>query len=152
MSLKYESPEFSEELKKRANADAEYREKAKGVNWKIMTIVNDVPFATTTVYSDGEIVERKQVPATEIEAVRKTADFTIEIPSYELSIEMAAGRKSMESLFMGRQIKVEGSIFKALQYRGALEKFSKITAQLTTESVVPSKEDFVKMLKERGLL
>jgi predicted lipid carrier protein YhbT len=152
MSLVYESPEYAEELKKRINGSSEYREKARGVNLKTLFIVKDVPFATFSSYVDGELVERKHVKSTEIEETRKTADFVIEIPTYELSIEMAAGKKSLESLFFSRAIKVEGSIFKALQYRGALEAASNITATLTNESVIPSKEDFVKMLRERGLL
>jgi predicted lipid carrier protein YhbT len=152
MPLIYESPEYAEELKKRINESSEYRERAKGVNLKTLFIVKDIPFATYSSYVNGELIERKHVPSTEIEETKKKADFVIEIPTYELSIEMAAGKKSLESLFFGRAIKVEGSIFKALQYRGALEAASKITATLTNESVVPSKEDFIKMLRERKLL
>ena len=152
MSLKYESPEFSEELKKRTNANSAYREKAKGMSWKILTIVKDIPFAVYSSYADGELVERSHIPASQVEECRKKADFTIEVPTYDLSIEMATGKKSLESLFMGRMIKLEGSIFKALQYRGALEAFGKITAELANASVIPSKEEFMAMLKERGLL
>jgi predicted lipid carrier protein YhbT len=152
MSLKYESPEFVEELKKRINSSQEYREKAKGVNWKILIIVKEIPFATLSTYADGELVERKHIRASEIEEYRKKSDFTVEVPSYDLSIEMATGKKSMESLFMSRMIKVEGSIFKALQYRGALELSTKITAELANASSIPSKEEFTAMLKERGLL
>jgi predicted lipid carrier protein YhbT len=152
MPLKYESPEFSEELKKRTNANQEYREKAKGVNLKILNIVKDISFATFSSYSNGELVERKHVPSNEVEELRKKADYVVEIPTYELSVDVATGRKSLESLFMSRQLKVEGSIFKALQYRGALEKAEKIAAQLANESTIPSKDDFIKMLHERGLL
>jgi len=152
MSLKYESPEFAEELKKKINSNQEYREKAKGMNWKILIIVKDIPFATFSTYADGELVERKHVRASEIEEYRKKSDFTVEVPSYDLSIEMATGKKSMEALFMSRMIKVEGSIFKALQYRGALEVSTKITAELANVSSIPSKEEFTAMLKERGLL
>lgn len=152
MSLKYESPEFAEELKKRINSNQEYRQKAKGMNWKILTIVKDIPFATLSTYADGELVERKHIRASEIEEYRKKADFTVEVPSYDLSIEMATGKKSMETLFMSRMIKVEGSIFKALQYRGALEVSTKITAELANASSIPSKEDFTRMLHELGLL
>jgi putative sterol carrier protein len=98
------------------------------------------------------LVERKHIPPSEIEETKKNVDFTVEIPTYELSVEMATGKKSLESLFMSRAIKLEGSIFKALQYRGAIEIASKITAALTSESVIPSKEDFMKMLRERRLL
>jgi putative sterol carrier protein len=152
MSLRYESPEFVEELKKRINSSQEYREKAKGMNWKILIIVKDIPFATLSTYADGEMIERKHIRSSEIEEYRKKADFTVEVPSYDLSIEMATGKKSMEALFMSRMIKVEGSIFKALQYRGALEVSTKITAELANVSSIPSKEEFTAMLKERGLL
>lgn len=152
MSLKYESPEFAEELKKRINSNQEYRQKAKGMNWKILIIVKDIPFATLSTYADGEMIERKHIRSSEIEEYRKKADFTVEVPSYDLSIEMATGKKSMEALFMSRMIKVEGSIFKALQYRGALEVSTKITAELANVSSIPSKEEFTAMLKERGLL
>jgi putative sterol carrier protein len=152
MSLTYESPEFSEELKKKANSNPEYRQKAKGMNWKTLIIVTDIPFATLANYQDGEIVERKHIPAAQIAEARKNADFIVEVPTYELSIEMAQGKKSLESLFMSRAIKVDGSIFKALQYRGALEAYAKITTELTSASTIPSKEDFVKALRERGLL
>jgi len=152
MSLKYESPEFAEELKKRINSNQEYRQKAKGMNWRILIIVKDIPFATLSTYADGEMIERKHIRSSEIEEYRKKADFTVEVPSYDLSIEMATGKKSMEALFMSRMIKVEGSIFKALQYRGALEVSTKITAELANVSSIPSKEEFTAMLKERGLL
>jgi putative sterol carrier protein len=152
MSLRYESPEFVEELKKRINSSQEYREKAKGMNWKILIIVKDIPFATLSTYADGEMIERKHIRSSEIEEYRKKSDFTVEVPSYDLSIEMATGKKSMEALFMSRMIKVEGSIFKALQYRGALEVSTKITAELANVSSIPSKEEFTAMLKERGLL
>lgn len=152
MSLKYESPEFSEEVRKRLNANSEYRQKAKGVNWKILIIVKDVPFATLSTYVDGEMIERKHIRSSEIEEYKKKSDFTVEVPSYDLSIEMATGKKSMEALFMSRMIKVEGSIFKALQYRGALEVSTNITAELANASSIPSKEEFTAMLKERGLL
>jgi predicted lipid carrier protein YhbT len=152
MSLKYESPEFAEELKKRINSNQEYRQKAKGMNWKILIIVKDIPFATLSTYADGEMIERKHIRSSEIEEHRKKADFTVEVPSYDLSIEMATGKKSMEALFMSRMIKVEGSIFKALQYRGALEVSTKITAELANVSSIPSKEEFTAMLKERGSL
>jgi predicted lipid carrier protein YhbT len=152
MPLQYESSEFSEELRKRTNANVAYREKAKGMNWKTLIAVTDIPFAVFTSYSEGELVERKHVSAKEIEDARKNADFIVEIPTYELSIEVATGKKSMESLFLSRAIKVDGNIFKALQYRSAVEVYGKITADLANESTIPSKEDFVKTLHERGLL
>lgn len=152
MPLTYESSDFSEELKRRINANSEYREKAKGVNWKTLFIVKDVPFATYSSYMDGELIERKHVPPSGIEETRKKVDFIVEIPTYDLSIETAIGKKSLESLFLSRMLKLEGSIFKALKYRSAIEVASKITAELVKESVIPSKEDFTKMLKERGLL
>jgi predicted lipid carrier protein YhbT len=152
MPLIYESPEYVEELNRRINGSSEYREKAKGVSWKILFIVIDIPFATFSSYADGELIERKHVPPNEIEETKKQSDFTVEIPTYELSIEVATGKKSLESLFLSRGIKVEGSIFKALQYRGALEAANEITATLTNESTIPSKEDFMKMLREHGLL
>jgi hypothetical protein len=152
MSLKYESPEFSEELKKRINANSVYREKAKGMSWKILIVVKDIPFAVYSIYADGELIERKHVSASEIEEFRKKSDFIVEVPAYDLSIEMATGKKSLESLFMGRMIKLEGSIFKALQYRGAMEEMGKITAELANQSVIPLKDEFTGMLKERGLL
>ena len=152
MPLKYESAEFSEELRKRTNANSEYREKAKGMSWKTLIIAKDIPFATYSSYSDGELTERKHVRATEIEELRKKVDFVVEIPTYELSIDVATGKKSLESLFLGRQVKVEGSIFKALQYRDAVERAGKVTATLAAESEILSKDDFVKMLRERELL
>ena len=152
MALKYESAEFSEELRKRANANSEYREKAKGMNWKTLIITKDIPFATYSSYSDGELTERKHVRATEIEELRKKVDFVVEIPTYELSIDVATGKKSLESLFLVRQVKVEGSIFKALQYRDAVERAGKVAATLAAESEILSKDDFVKMLRERELL
>jgi predicted lipid carrier protein YhbT len=152
MSLKYESPEFSEELKKKVNTNSAYREKAKGMSWKILIIVKDIPFAVFSDYADGELVERKHIPSAEIEGHRKKADFVVEVPTYNLSIEMAMGKKSLESLFMSRMIKLEGSIFKALQYRDAMELSGSITAELANASSIPSKEEFTKMLRERGLL
>jgi putative sterol carrier protein len=152
MSLVYESPEYVEELKRRINGSSEYREKAKGVNWKTLFIVKDIPFATYSSYADGELIERKNIPSNEIEETKKKADFTVEIPTYELSIEVATGKKSLESLFLSRMIKIEGSIFKGLMYRGALEVATKITATLANESTISSKEDFMKMLREHKLL
>ncbi len=152
MLLRYESQEFSEELKKRMNSNKEYREKAKGMTWKTLFIVEDIRFAVYSDYLDGELVERKHVSSTQIEEYRKKADFVAGIPTYELSVEIAAGRKSLETLFMSGTLKLEGSIFKALQYRGAIELAGKITAQLTNESSIPSKEDFVKVFSEQGLL
>lgn len=152
MTLKYESQEFSDELKKRTNADKEYREKAKEMSLKTLFIVQDVPFAIFSNYMKGELVERKHIPPSEIEETRKKADFIVEIPSYELYVEMTAGKKSLASLFLSRMIKVEGSIFKGLRYQNAIEHAGKIAAQLTSESIIPSKEDFMKMLRERGLL
>ena len=152
MLLRYESQEFSEELKKRMNSNREYREKAKGMTWKTLFIVEDIRFAVYSDYLDGELVERKHVSSSQIEEYRKKADFVVGIPTYELSVEVAAGRKSLETLFMSETLKLEGSIFKALQYRGAIELAGKITAQLTNESSIPSKEDFVKVFSEQGLL
>jgi putative sterol carrier protein len=152
MPLVYESPEYAEELKRRINGSSEYREKAKGVNLKTLFIVKDIPFATYSSYADGELIDRRQVSPSEIEETRKQSDFVVGISTYELSIEVATGKKSLESLFLSREMKVEGSIFKALQYKGALEAASKITAALANESVIPSKEDFVKILRERKLL
>jgi putative sterol carrier protein len=152
MLLRYESQEFSEELKKRMNSNKEYREKAKGMTWKTLFIVEDIRFAVYSDYLDGELVERKRVSSSQIEEYRKKADFVVGIPTYELSVEIAAGRKSLETLFMSGTLKLEGSIFKALQYRGAIELAGKITAQLTNESSIPSKEDFVKVFSEQGLL
>jgi hypothetical protein len=152
MQLKYESQEFAGELKRRINANGEYREKAKRMTWKTLFIVEDIHFAVYSDYLDGELVERKHVPSSQIEEYRKKADFVVEIPTYELSVEIAAGRKSLETMFMSGTLKVKGSVFKALQYRGAMEIAGKITADLTNESSMPSKEDFVKMLSEQGLL
>jgi putative sterol carrier protein len=152
MLLRYESQEFTEELKKRMNSNKEYREKAKGMTWKTLFIVEDIRFAVYSDYLDGELVERKHVSSSQIEEYRKKADFVVGIPTYELSVEIAAGRKSLETLFMSGTLKLEGSIFKALQYRGAIELAGKITAQLTNESSIPSKEDFVKVFSEQGLL
>ena len=151
MPLQYESPEFNEELKKRVNANGEYREKAKGMNWKTLITVKDVPFSTYSSYSDGELVERKHVAPNELEECKKKADFKIEIPTYDLSTEIASGRKSIEKLFLSGAVKLEGAIFKALQYRAAAELIAKITADLTNESIIPSKEEFTKMLREHGL-
>jgi len=122
------------------------------MTWKTLFIVEDMRFAVYSDYVDGKLVERKHVPPSQIEEYRKKAGFIVGIPTYELSVEIAAGRKSLETLFMNRTLKLEGSVFKALQYRGAIELAAKITAQLTNESSVPSKEDFVKMLSEQGLL
>lgn len=152
MPLEYESLDFSEELKRRINSNKEYREKAKDMNLKTLIIVNDVPFATYSSYANGVIEERKQIPQSEIEEYRKKADFIVEIPTYALSVEMAKGRESLESLFLSGTLKVEGSIFKALQYRDALESLGKMTAALVNESSIPSKEEFVRMLRERELL
>lgn len=152
MSFKYESPEFSDELKKRINANEEYREKAKGMNWKTLVIVKELPFATFSSFENGELVERKHVPSREIDVYRKGSDFVVEIPTYELSTEVVTGKKSLESLYMSKIVKLEGSLFKALQYRGAMEVVSKTTTELVKNSIIPSKEEFVKMLHERGLL
>ena len=152
MPLRYESPEFNEELKIRVNANSEYREKAKGMNWKTLITVKDVPFSTYSSYSDGELVERKHVAPNELEESRKKADFKIEIPTYDLSTEIASGRKSIEKLFLSVAVKLEGAIFKALQYRAAAELVAKTTADLTNESAIPSKEEFTKMLRKQGLL
>ncbi|MEM4704785.1 MAG: SCP2 sterol-binding domain-containing protein [Candidatus Bathyarchaeia archaeon] len=152
MTLRYESEEFSEELKKRLNASSEFREKAKGMSWKILTVVSDIPFAIFSTYADGMLVERKHVPAAEIQAYREQADFIVEVPTYELSIEMATGKQSLATLFLSGKIKVEGSIFKAMKYQGAMEEMSKITAALANESVLPSKEEFTQTLRQRGLL
>jgi hypothetical protein len=152
MPLTYESQEFSEELKRRMNLNTEYRERAKGMTWKILFMVEDIRFAVYSDYLSGELVERKPVPSSEIEEYRKKADFVVRIPNYELSVEIAAGRKPLETLFLSGTLKLEGSVFKALQYRGAMELAAKITAQLTNESTVPSRADFVKMLGERGLV
>jgi putative sterol carrier protein len=152
MPLKYESPEFEEELKKRINTNIEYRERAKGVNWKILTIVDDVSFATYSNYEDGELIERKHISPSETAEIRKEADFVVETPTYDLSIEIATGKKSLESAFMNGMVRLEGSIFKALQYREALEMSQKIEADLVNESTIPSKEEFVETLKQRGLL
>ncbi|MEM2118981.1 MAG: SCP2 sterol-binding domain-containing protein, partial [Candidatus Bathyarchaeia archaeon] len=75
-----------------------------------------------------------------------------EVPTYELSIEMATGKQSLATLFLSGKIKVEGSIFKAMKYQGAMEEMSKITAALANESVLPSKEEFTQTLRQRGLL
>lgn len=152
MSPRYESPEFSEELKRRLNSNSVYREKAKGITWKILIIVNEIPFAILSSYLDGELVERRHVPIGETEEARKKADFIVEVPTYELSVEMATGRKPLESLFMSRMVKVEGSIFKALQYRSALEATAQTTAELANSSSIPTKEEFITTLKERRLL
>ena len=152
MPLEYESLDFSEELKRRINANKEYREKAKDMSLKILMIVNDVSFATYSSYVGGELVERKHVPQREVEEYRKKADFIVGIPTFALSVEMARGRESLESLFLSGTLKVEGSIFKALQYRDALESLGKMTAALVNESSIPSKEEFVRMLRERELL
>ena len=134
------------------NSNKECREKAKAMTWKTLFIVEDIRFAVYSDYLDGELVERKHVSSSQIEEYRKKADFVVGIPTYELSVEIAAGRKSLETLFMSGTLKLEGSIFKALQYRGAIELAGKITAQLTNESSIPSKEDFVKVFSEQGLL
>jgi len=152
MPLQYESQEFSEELKKRLNANTEYREKAKNMTWKILIIAADVPFATISSYVDGELVERKHVPAAEIEAHKRHADFTVEIPTFELSVEMAIGKHSLESLFMSGKLKVDGSIFKAMRYRDALGLMGNILRELTNESIIPSKEELMQTLQQRGLL
>lgn len=152
MPITYESREFSEELKKRVNANTEFREKAKGVTWKIMTIVADIPFATLSSHVDGELVERRHVPSAEIEAYKKQSGFIVEIPTYELSVEMAAGKHSLESLFMSGKLKVEGSIFKAMKYRDALGIVGKITTELTDQSIIPTKEEFMQTLRQRELL
>jgi hypothetical protein len=152
MPLRYESQEFSEELKKRMNSNKEYREKTRGITWKTLFIVEDMRFAVYSDYLDGELVERKHVPPRQIDEYKKKADFVVGIPTYELSVEITAGGKSLETVFMNRTLKLEGSVFKALQCRGAIELAGRITAQLTNESSIPSKEDFVKVLSEQGLL
>jgi hypothetical protein len=152
MPFQYESHEFSDELRKRLNANTEYREKAKGMTWKVMTIVTELPFATYSNYVEGELIERKHVPPAGIETLRKQADFVVEIPTYELSIEIATGKKSLESLFMSRAIKVEGSIFKAMKYRDAAGMAGNVTAEMAREATVPSKDGFAQMLRQRGLL
>ncbi len=152
MAFDYESPEFSDELQRKLNSDKEFREKAKGMSWKTLFIVKDVPFATYSSYVDGELVERKHVFSSEIDETRKKADFTVEIPTFDLSVDVATGRKSLESLFLSRQIKLEGSIFKALQCRGAIERGGKITTALVNESNVPSKEAFINILRKSKLL
>ena len=150
MTLEYESREFSEELKKRVNTDKDYREKAKGMNWKTMIVIADLPFATYSEYVNGELEQRKYVPPDETEEYKKKVDFFVEIPTYDLSVEMATGKQSLESMFLSGKLKVEGSIFKALQFRDAIDRVTKITAKLASESVIPSKEDFARALKKRG--
>ncbi|MCJ7718674.1 SCP2 sterol-binding domain-containing protein, partial [Candidatus Bathyarchaeota archaeon] len=150
--LEYESQEFSDELKKRINTDKDYREKAHGMNWATLSIIDDVPFATYSNYVNGELTDRKHILPSEADEYKKKVDFFVEIPTYDLSVEMATGKKSLESMFLGGNLKVEGSIFKALQYRDAIERATKITAELANESVIPSSEDFAKMLKKLGLL
>ncbi len=151
MPLEYESQEFSDELKKRINTDKDYREKAHGMNWAILSFIDDVPFATYSNYVNGELTDRKHILPGEAEEYKKKVDFFVEIPTYALSVEIAIGKKSLESMFLGGNLKVEGSIFKALQYRDAIERVAKITAELANESVIPSREDFAKTLKKLGL-
>jgi len=98
------------------NSNREYREKTRGITWKTLFIVEDMHFAVYSDYLDGELVERKHVPPSQIEEYKRKANFVVGIPTYELSVEIAAGRKSMETLFMNRTLKLEGSVFKALQY------------------------------------
>ncbi|MDH7563502.1 MAG: hypothetical protein QHH24_01275 [Candidatus Bathyarchaeota archaeon] len=152
MSLQYESAEFSEELKKRINRSSEFREKIGHANLKTLIIVKDVPSATFASFVEGVLEERNHIPLSQIEEYRKKADFTIEIPTYELSVDVASGKKSLESLYLGGMLKMEGSVFKALQYRDVFAIVAKITADLVNQSTVPLKEDFVKMLQKRGLL
>lgn len=151
MALEYESREFSDELKRRINADKNYREKAHGMNWATLFIVDDVHSVIYSNYVNGELADRKQISLNEVEEYRKKADFVVEIPTYDLSVEMATGKKSLESMFLSGKLKVDGSIFKALQYRDAIERATEITADLANESTIPSKEDFTKTLKKLGL-
>lgn len=151
MPLEYESREFSDELKRRINADKNYREKAHGMNWATLFIIDDVHSAIYSNYVNGELVDRKHVPSNQTEEYRKKADFVVEIPTYDLSVKMAAGKKSLESMFLSGKLKVDGSIFKALQYRDAIERATEITAKLANESAIPSREDYAKMLKKLGL-
>ncbi len=148
--FEYESREFSYELKRRINADKDYREKARGMNWATLFIIDDVPLATYSNYVNGELTDRKHILPSETEEYKKKVDFVVEIPTYDLSVEMATGKKSLESMFLSGKLKVDGSIFKALQYRDAIERVAKITAELANESVIPSREDFAKMLKKLG--
>ncbi|MBS7632435.1 hypothetical protein KEJ15_02270 [Candidatus Bathyarchaeota archaeon] len=150
--MQYESAEFSEELKKRINNSKELKEKIDHTNLKTLIIVKDIPFATFANFAEGVLAERNHIPPNQIEEYRKKADFTIEIPTYELSVDVASGKKSLESLYIGGMLKMEGSIFKALQYRDVFAVVAKITADLVNQSTVLSKEDFAKMLQKRGLL
>ena len=152
MPLEYESREFSEELRKRINTDKDYREKAKGMNWKTLIVITDVPSAVYSDYVNGELRAREHVPPSEVEEYKKKVDFFVEIPTYDLSVEMATGRKSLESMFLSGKLKVEGSIFKALQFRDAIDRVAKITEKLANESTIPPKEDFERALKKNRSL
>jgi len=152
MILKYESKEFSKELMERLNGDEEFRDKARGMNLKTLVVVDDVPFAVYTRYENGEVAERRHLSTTETEVMRKSMDFVMEIPTYELSVAAASGKESFETLFMNRKVKLEGSILKALPYLNAMRVVAKITAQLVSQSVVPSRDQFQQMVKDEGLL
>lgn len=151
MPLKYESTEFADELKKRININKEYREKAKGMTWTTLFVVKDIRFATYSSYVDGELKERKHIAPDKIDECKKNVDFAVEIPTYDLSISIAIRKESMENLFLSGKIGVEGSIFKALQYRDAIEIAARITADLANETTIPSKDAFVKTLSGRDL-
>jgi hypothetical protein len=75
MPLRYESQEFSEELKKRMNSNRDYREKARGMTWKTLCIAEGMRFAVYSDYLDGGLVERKHVLPSQIEEYKKKAVF-----------------------------------------------------------------------------
>lgn len=152
MIMKYESKEFSRELVERLNADAEFRDKAKGMNLRTLVVIDDVAFAVYTRYEDGEVVERRHLRLAEADAMRKNMDFVMEIPTYELSVAAASGKESFESLFMNRKVKLEGSILKALPYLNAMRIVAKITAHLVSECAVPSQDEFRRMVDDEGFL
>ncbi len=119
------------------------------MNWKTLFIVKDVRFVTYSSYADWELVERKRV-APSVEEHRKKADFVVEIPTYELSVEMAAGKKIQGVIIHEWKVEVGRFYFKALQYRDAIGSSTNVIAQLTNESTVLSKEEFIKMLRDAG--
>lgn len=134
MPLRYLSPEWLAEGRRRAAASKELLAAIQGIDATIVNIVTGTPGGKTVYvrygFRGGDFEEL--TAGTDPSIPETAADFKV-TATYETFCELAQGKLSIALAFLQRRLKVEGNLPRAMRLVKPLDTMNRLLRQIPTE-------------------
>jgi hypothetical protein len=149
----YGSQEFLDRLKDAVNKDTIFRDLAKeDYNANELIIVKDLGIGLWQRTINGEIKEFMLIPKKKITEYEKQAEIVYYIDSYNSLVDICREGASFIQMIIDGQIDVKGDMKKLKRIQAASERMELIMKKICKDSLILSKEEYIRLLLQKNYL